>query len=326
MRIAGNHFLVTGGAGFVGSCVVEALLAQGAGKVLVIDNLLRGSHRNMMAFSEDPRIHFYQADICETKILKQCLSGIDGVFHLAAHRILRCAEDPIAGHRVMVDATFDLVELARRSGVAKIVYSSSASVYGQAQTLPTSETEPPYENRTLYGAAKLYGEQLLRSYHDMFGLDYVALRYFNIYGPRMDTEGKYTEVLIRWLDCIRDGRRPLIFGDGLTSMDFVYVEDVARANILAMLSDATDVAVNVGSGQMTSLTELLQQLLSVNQSALQPQYQSERRVNPVRKRQAATRLARELLGFEAEIDLAEGLRRLSEWYFSLQEREMGVDV
>ena len=169
----------------------------------------------------------------------------DYCFHMAALRINACASDPKEAFDVMVKSTFDIIDSAKRNDIQKFIFSSSASIYGLSQNFPTPEDDHPYDNQTFYGAAKLFGEQILRSYKHMHGLDYVALRYFNVYGPRMDTDGKYTEVMIKWLDCIREGRVPQIYGDGKTSMDFIFVEDVATANVKALLSKATDQTFNV---------------------------------------------------------------------------------
>ena len=191
------------------------------------------------------------------------MAGIDVVFHQAAIRITQCAEEPRLALEVLVDGTFNVVEAAAREGVRKLVAASSASVYGLAEDFPTAERHHPYANDTLYGAAKTFNEGLLRSYHAMSGLDYVALRYFNVYGARMDVHGLYTEVLVRWIERIAEGLPPLIFGDGSQTMDFVYVEDIARANILAAASSVTDDVFNVASGVETSLAELAAKLLKV---------------------------------------------------------------
>ena len=314
--IENSQILVTGGAGFVGSYVIERLLKYNPKKIIIIDNLIRGSFENMVSFKDDKRIVFIEGDVRDKDLINKSLEGIDFVFHLAALRITRCAQDPVEAFDVMVRSTFELVEACRVNNIKKIIYSSSASVYGLAQNFPTPETDNPYNNRTFYGAAKMYGEQLLRSYNDMYGLKYVALRYFNIYGERMDTEGKYTEVMIRWLDCICDGKKPVIFGDGKTSMDFVHVEDIADANILALLSDVSDEVFNVGYQRETSLSELLETLLKVNNSNLKPDYAEERKVNPVSKRIADISKAKTLLGYKPKISLEDGLKKLSDWYFS----------
>jgi len=315
-KIKGSTILVTGGAGFIGSYVVEQLIPLEPAKIIIIDNLIRGSRANMKNFIENPKVEFHEGDIRDQSLIEELVEGTDYVFHMAALRINACAANPADGFDVMIKATFDLAQLCVKHKIKKIVYSSSASVYGLAQHFPTPETDNPYDNQTFYGAAKLWGEQLFRSYKFMYGLDYVALRYFNAYGPRMDTDGKYTEVMIKWLDCIRDNKRPLINGDGSTSMDFVYVEDIARANIAAMQSDISDENFNIGDSVETSLKELLEILLKVNNSTLEPEFRASDLVNPVSRRLADISKAKSLLGFEPVVDIENGLKELSEWYFS----------
>jgi UDP-glucose 4-epimerase len=243
---------------------------------------------------------------------------VDYCFHMAALRINACAADPAEGFEVMLKATFDLAELCVKHSVKKVIYSSSASVYGLAQHFPTPETDNPYNNQTFYGAAKLWGEQLFRSYKFKYNLDYVALRYFNAYGPRMDTDGKYTEVMIKWLDCIRDNRNPLIYGDGSTTMDFVYVKDIAKANVAALLADVTDEVFNIGNCVETSLKELLEVFLKVNNSSMKPEYREENSVNPVSRRLSDINKAKRLLNFSPTTSLYEGLKELTVWYFNKQ--------
>ncbi|PTX21458.1 UDP-glucose 4-epimerase [Pontibacter mucosus] len=314
-KIKNSSILVTGGAGFIGSYVVEELLRYEPAKIIILDNLIRGSIDNMSSFIHNPVVEFVEGDIRDYAIVEQCLEGTDYVFHMAALRINACAANPREGFEVMLGATFNLAELCAKYKVKKVIYSSSASVYGLAQHFPTPETDNPYDNQTFYGGAKLWGEQLFRSFKFMFGLDYVALRYFNVYGARMDTDGKYTEVMIRWLDCIRDNRAPLIYGDGSTTMDFVYVRDVAKANVAALLSGVTDEVFNIGNCKETSLKELLEVLLKVNNSSLIPEHREENTVNPVSRRLADSSKIRELLHFEPTISLEEGLAELSKWYF-----------
>ena len=314
-KIYRSRILITGGAGFIGSYVVEELLKHEPEKIIILDNLIRGSFENMQAFIDSPVVEFVEGDVRDTALLEQCIAGADYVFHMAALRINACAANPRDGFEVMLKSSFEVAELCRKHKVKKVVYSSSASVYGLAQHFPTPETDNPYNNQTFYGGAKLWGEQLFRSYKFMYGLDYVALRYFNVYGPRMDTDGKYTEVMIRWLDCISEGRAPLIYGDGSTSMDFVYVRDVAKANIAALLAEVSDEAFNVGNCEETSLKQLLEALLKVNDSSLEPEYREENSVNPVSRRLADNSKAKDLLDFEPSVNLEQGLRELSKWYF-----------
>lgn len=315
-KIQNSVVLVTGGAGFIGSYVVEELLLRKVKKIIIIDNLIRGSYENMNNFISNPIVHFIEADIRNLQILENAVQQSDYVFHMAALRINSCAADPKEGFEVMLKATFDLAQLCVKHGIKKIIYSSSASVYGLSQNFPTPETDNPYNNQTFYGGAKLWGEQLFRSFKFMYGLEYVALRYFNVYGPRMDTDGKYTEVMIKWLDCIKDGKSPKIFGTGNTSMDFVYVKDVAKANIAALDSDISDESFNVGNKEETSLLQLLKLLLKVNNSNLKPEFHEENSINPVSRRLAENSKAKKLLNFQPSISLETGMKELSNWYFN----------
>lgn len=317
-KIEGSVILVTGGAGFIGSYVVEELIPLKPKKIIIIDNLVRGSFENMVNFINNPVVEFIEADIRNSEILEKCFAGTDYVFHMAALRINSCAANPSEGFEVMLKSTFDVANLSMKHKIKKIVYSSSASVYGLAQHFPTPETDNPYNNQTFYGAAKMWGEQLFRSFKFMYGLDYVALRYFNAYGPRMDTDGKYTEVMIKWLDCIRDNKNPLIYGDGATSMDFVYVKDIAKANVAALVADVTDEAFNIGNCEETTLKQLLEILLKVNHSILEPEFREANSINPVSRRLADIRKAKELLNFMPTISLEQGMKELSDWYFKKQ--------
>jgi UDP-glucose 4-epimerase len=314
--ISNSNIVITGGAGFIGSHLVEELLKYSPSKIIVLDNLIRGSLENMEGFIDNPAVEFIEGDIRDLATLTKCITGANYVFHLAALRINACAAHPREGFEVMLRSTFDLAEICVQQRVKKVIYSSSASVYGLARHFPTPETDHPYDNQTFYGGAKLWGEQLFRSYKFMYGLDFIALRYFNVYGERMDTDGKYTEVMIRWLDCIKEGSSPLIYGDGSTTMDFVHVTDVARANVAALQSDVTDEVFNIGNSEETSLKQLLQILLRVNNSSLQPGYRAASTVNPVSRRLADNSKAKTLLNFQPAVTLEQGLDQLSRWYFT----------
>jgi UDP-glucose 4-epimerase len=248
------------------------------------------------------------------------MKGIDVVFHQAAIRITQCAEEPRLALEVLAEGTFNVLDAAVKAGVKKVVAASSASVYGLAEVFPTPETHHAYNNRTLYGAAKVFDEGLLRSFNDMYGLNYVALRYFNVYGPRMDIYGAYTEVLIRWMERIAAGQPPIIFGDGTQTMDFVFVEDIARANILAATNDASDDVFNVASGTETSLNDLAKALMQVMGVNLEIEYGPERKVNPVPRRLADISKAERVLGFKAQVSLQHGLGRLVDWWRTQRSR------
>jgi UDP-glucose 4-epimerase len=312
--LAGCRAVVTGGAGLVGSTITDQLVRAGAAHITVLDDFSRGTMRNLAWAVEHGPLEVVHGDIRDRALVTATIRGADVVFHQAAIRITRCAEEPRVALEVLVDGSFNVVEAAAEAGVTKVVAASSASVFGQAESFPTTEDHHPYNNRTIYGAAKTFLEGLLRSFHDTAGLDYVALRYFNVYGPRMDVHGVYTEVLVRWMERIAAGEPPLILGDGTQTMDFVFIDDVARANIAAATSGATDVVCNVGSGVETSLAELAATLLQVMEGDGGTVHGPERAVNGVRRRLADTTRAAELLGFRAEVGLEEGLRRLVDWW------------
>jgi UDP-glucose 4-epimerase len=309
-----ERVLITGGAGLIGSHIADQLIRGGNPEIIVLDNFDRGRRENLAWATSHGRVQIVEGDIRDVALLRDVMRGVDLVFHQAAIRITQCAEEPRMALEVMADGTFNVLEAAVNAGVKKVVAASSASVYGMADEFPITEKHHPYNNRTLYGAAKAFNEGLLRSFNDMYDLKYVALRYFNVYGPRMDIYGVYTEVLTRWMERISNGQAPLIFGDGTQTMDFVYVEDIARANILAARSDASDDVFNVASGVETSLSELVNSLLRVMGSDLKPEYGPARRVNPVARRLADISHARQQIGFQAEVTLEEGLSKLVDWW------------
>jgi UDP-glucose 4-epimerase len=310
----GSRVLITGGAGAIGSNLCDLLVQAGAREILVLDNFVRGRRDNLAWAEANGPVEVVEGDICDRALVDELTEGIDVVFHQAAIRITQCAEEPRLAKEIMVDGTYNVLESAVRHEVPRVVAASSASVYGLADTFPTTEAQHPYANDTLYGAAKVFNEGLLRSFHAMYGLDYVALRYFNVYGPRMDIHGVYTEVLVRWMERIHAETPPLILGDGSQTMDFVYIPDVARSNVLAAEADVTDAVYNVASGTETSLLELAQTLLKVMGSELDVEFGPERAVNKVPRRLADTSAARRDLGFVAETDLENGLRGLVEWW------------
>ncbi|MBE9189324.1 NAD-dependent epimerase/dehydratase family protein [Gloeocapsopsis crepidinum LEGE 06123] len=309
-----SRVLITGGAGLVGSYIADLLVKEGVAEIIILDNFTRGQRDNLAWAQEHGHLVIVEGDIRDRQLLADVMQGVDIVFHQAAIRITQCAQEPRLALEVLADGTFNVLEAAVNAKVKKVVAASSASIYGMAEAFPTTESHHPYNNRTIYGAAKTFNEGLLRSFYDMYGLDYVALRYFNVYGPRMDIYGVYTEVLIRWMERIIAGQPPLIFGDGKQTMDFVYIEDIARANILAAKADVTDEVFNIASGVESSLNDLAYSLAKVMGSDLQPEYGSERKVNPVQRRLADIRKAKDLLGFEAQVSLEEGLFQLVNWW------------
>ncbi|MBM9503537.1 NAD-dependent epimerase/dehydratase family protein [Actinacidiphila acididurans] len=318
--VRGSKVLVTGGAGTIGSHVVDLLVAGGARQIVVLDNFVRGRRENLASALASGVVEVVDGDIRDSAAVHKLTEGADLVFHLAAIRITQCAEEPRLANEVLVDGTFNVLEAAAAAGVGKVIASSSASVYGLAESFPTDERHHPYNNDTFYGAAKAFNEGMLRSFHAMYGLDYVALRYFNVYGPRMDIHGLYTEVLIRWMERIEAGRPPLILGDGAQTMDFVDVRDIARANVLAAESDLTDEVFNVAGGTETSLRELALALIEAMGGQAELEYGPARAVNGVTRRLADTTRAAERLGFSARIGLREGLRDLVAWWRAEREQ------
>jgi len=319
VELAGTTCLVTGGAGTIGSTIVDQLVEAGAGKVVVIDNFVRGRRANLEPALTSGRVTVVDGDIRDRALVTRTMQGVDVLFHQAAIRITQCAEEPRLALEVLVDGTFNVVEAAAAAGVRKVVAASSASVYGLATSFPTAEDHHPYDNDTLYGAAKTFNEGLLRSFRAMHGIDYVMLRYFNVYGPRMDVHGLYTEVLVRWMERIVEGKPPLIFGDGLQTMDFVFTRDIARANLLAARSDVVEGVYNIASGTETSLLGLAKSLLAAMDSDLDVEFGPERAVNGVTRRLADTSAAARDLGFTATTGLEDGLRELVEWWRPLRE-------
>jgi UDP-glucose 4-epimerase len=320
MELADRQIMLTGAAGTIGSHVVDRLVDAGAGRIIIVDDLSRGKMSNLAkAMEKAPeKIEFIEGDIRDAALMHKVCAGTDVVFHLAAIRIIRCAAEPRVALEVLVDGTFNVVEAAAEAGVEKVVLSSTASVYGLAEEFPTTERHHPYNNDTIYGAAKVFNEGLLRSFRATRGLEFVVLRYFNVYGPRMDAHGKYTEVLIRWMERIANGEAPLIFGDGSHTMDFVHVDDIARANILAAQADVTDKVYNIASGVETSLVELATTLQEVMGGTAELEFGPERSVNSVPRRLADISAAERDLGWTPEIDLRTGLADLVNWWRSVR--------
>jgi UDP-glucose 4-epimerase len=319
--LKGKRVLVTGGAGFIGSHIVDLLVEEDCREIVALDNMVRGRPENLETAVVRGPVRLVDGDIRDRKLVSPLVEAADIVFHQAALRITHCATEPRLAMQVMVQSTFDLLELCVEHAVEKVIAASSASVYGMADDPPTTENHHPYNNRTFYGAAKAFNEGLLRTFNDMNGLNYVAFRYFNVYGPRMDIHGRYTEVLIRWMERLEAGLAPIIFGNGQQTMDFVDVRDVARANILGAKANIDDKVFNVASGTETSLLELAQSLGKVmGHHEMDPEFAPERSVNPVPRRLASTAKAERLLGFHAAIPLEVGLRELVDWWRGERQR------
>jgi UDP-glucose 4-epimerase len=311
MTLQDSKILVIGGAGFIGSHIVDQLIQEKPAEIRVLDNLIRGKEANLASARSRASIKLIKGSIMDLDTLRNAVKDCDYVFHLAALWLGECVSNPRAALDVNVGGTFNVIEACRDAGVKKVVYSSSASVYGNALQIPMTE-DHPFNNRTFYGATKVAGEQFFRSFYDMHKLNYNGLRYMNVYGPRMDYKGTYVSVIMKVLDKIENNERPIIHGDGSQAYDFIHVEDVARCNILALKSAATDEFFNVGKGEKTTINELVNKLLTLTGSKLKPEYLPQEHIF-VTHRLGCTKKATELLGFTATKDLDEGLQSVVQW-------------
>lgn len=311
MNLTDARIALVGGAGLVGSHIVDALLREPVKEVLVFDNLVRGSRANLHQAARDPRVRIVEGSITDRDAVRDVLAGIDGVFLLASLWLGECLNEPRSAWEICTLGTWNVVEACQRAGIQRIVYSSSASVYGDAVAVPMTE-EHPFNNRTTYGATKIACEQMLRAVYAQHALPYIAFRYMNIYGPRMDHRGVYVSVIMKVLDRITAGQAPVVHGDGSQTYDFIYVEDVAQANMLGMKANCVDEAFNIGSGRGTSINELVGMLLELTGSALKPTHVLEERILVTRRIGSIDKAAR-MLGFSASTTLEDGLRRLIAW-------------
>jgi UDP-glucose 4-epimerase len=314
MNLDGRKLVLIGGAGLIGSHTVDRLLQEPVREIVIYDNFVRGRMENLADGLRDPRVRVFDigGDILQTDILDAALEGADGVFHFAALWLLQCHEFPRAAFDVNIRGTFNVMEACVRRGVARLVYSSSASVYGDAVEEPMTE-DHPFNNRNFYGATKIAGEAMLRAFHHRYGLDYVGLRYMNVYGPRQDYRGAYIAVIMKMLDAIDRGESPTVLGDGSEAFDFVAVEDCAHANVCAMQADAVDRFYNVGTGRRTSLKELAGLLLELTGSTRPVAYAPRSQATLVRNRIGSPARARDEIGFTARVELRQGLQRLIDW-------------
>lgn len=314
MNLAGQKFVVIGGGGLIGSHTVEALTREDVGEVLIYDNFVRGSRDNLRGALKDPRVKIYDVggDILQSDILEAALDGADGVFHFAALWLLQCHEFPRSAFDVNVRGAFNVMDACVKKNVKRLVYSSSASVYGDAVTEPMDE-DHPFNNKNFYGATKICGEAMLRAYHHRYGLDYVGLRYMNVYGPRQDYRGAYIAVIMKMLDAIDQGKGPTVLGDGSEAFDFVAVEDCAAANVCGMKASTTDRFYNVGTGKRTSLSELASLLIEITGCRKPVNYAPRSQATLVRNRIGCPKRAAAEIGFTAEIGLREGLEHVIQW-------------
>jgi UDP-glucose 4-epimerase len=314
MDLKGRKLVCVGGAGLIGSHTVDRLLREDVREIIIYDNFVRGRAENLTDALKDPRVRIFDigGDILQTDIMESAFEGADGVFHFAALWLLQCHEYPRTAFEVNVRGTFNVMDTCVKKGVKRLVYSSSASVYGDAVTEPMTE-DHPFNNQNFYGATKICGEAMLRAYHHRYGLDYVGLRYMNVYGPRQDYRGAYIAVIMKMLDAIDRGDAPTILGDGSEAFDFVAVEDCALANVRAMQANTTDRFYNVGTGKRTSLRELAEMLIQLTGSSRPINYAPRSTATLVRNRIGSPVLAAEEIGFTAEIGLREGLEQVIAW-------------
>ena len=312
-ELRGKSVLVIGGAGFIGSHVVDELLNEDVKQIIVYDNFTRGVRENLEDALRDPRVRIFEAggDILQSDILDAAMRESDQVVHLAALWLLQCYDFPRAAFDVNIRGTFNVLEACRDRKIERLVYSSSASVYGDAVEIPMTE-DHPFNNRTFYGATKIAGEAMCRAFAERSGLNYVGLRYMNVYGARQDYKGTYIAVIMKILDRIDQGLPPVLFGDGSQAYDFIYVTDCAKANVCALKADATDSFYNVGSGTRTSLKEVAELILEITGSNLSIEYQPQGKTF-VTNRIGSTDKAEKDLGFRTTVELREGLEKLIEW-------------
>ncbi len=314
MDFKGKKVVVIGAAGLIGSHTVDQLVQQDVGEILVYDNFTRGTRENLENALKDPRVKVYDigGDILQSDILNSAIQGAHGVFHFAALWLLQCHEFPRSAFDVNVRGTFNVLEACVANNVERLVYSSSASVYGDAVTEPMSE-DHPFNNKNFYGATKIAGEAMATAFHHRYGLPVVGLRYMNVYGPRQDYQGAYIAVIMKMLDAIDRGEGPTILGDGSEAFDFVAVQDCAKANICAMQADIAGEYYNVGTGKRTSLKELAEKLINLTGCNQPIQYKERSQATLVRNRIGDPAKATKDLGFTAGIDLDAGLQSLIDW-------------
>ena len=312
MSVAGARVVVTGGAGTIGSHIVDAALAAGASEVVALDALLRGVPENLTDALRSGRARLVEVDIRDREAVRANIDGADFVFHQAALRWTRCQERPRECQEVMVDGTFNVLDAAAEAKVRRVVLASSAVVYGDPIRLPFGEDHPLNGTR-VYAAAKVANEQMARAFSHLSDLRTTTLRYFNVYGPRQDIRSSYVEVMVRWLDLIDQGKPLILYGDGSSSVDFVYVGDVARANLMACEAKVADAVLNVCSGVETKMSDLAGLMLELTRSRVGVEHRPQPAGSLAARRYGDPARAKEVMGFVAQTDLREGLRRLIDW-------------
>lgn len=314
MDLRGKRLLVIGGAGLIGSHTIDALTKEDVQEIVIYDNFVRGRPENLTAALKDPRVKVFDigGDICQTDVLEAAMDKIDGVFHFAALWLLQCHDFPRSAFDVNIRGTFNVLEACVKKGVKRLVYSSSASVYGDAVQEPMDE-DHPFNNKNFYGATKIAGEAMARAFHHRYGLPVVGLRYMNVYGPRQDYQGAYIAVIMKMLDAIDRGEGPTILGDGSEAFDFVAVEDCGKANLCAMRADIVDRFYNVGTGKRTSLKQLAEMIVELTGCEKEINYAPRSQATLVRNRIGCPKRAKAEIGFEASVELMEGMRRVIEW-------------
>ncbi len=313
MQLAGKRLLVIGGAGLIGSHTVDALVQEDVEEIIIYDNFTRGVHANLYAALKDPRVKIYDVggDICQIDILNSAMKGVDGVFHFAALWLLQCYEYPRSAFQTNIEGTFNVLEACVNQGVKRLVYSSSASVYGDAIREPMTENHP-FKNTTFYGATKIAGEAMVTAYHHRYELPFVGLRYMNVYGPRQDYKGAYIAVIMKMLDAIERGEPMTLYGDGSQAYDFVYVGDCAKANVCAMKAEVVDEYYNVGTGKQTTILELAKIIQKLTNTSDNIQFLPQGKTF-VKNRIGCPEKAQQQIEFKALVELESGLQRLIEW-------------
>lgn len=322
-EISGTKILVTGGAGLIGSHIVDDLVREGAAKVVVYDSMARGKPEHLAWAMANGDVEIFQGDLRDKEMMLDAMEGCDYVFHEAAAWLRRCQTWPRMSVDVNIIGTFNVLEACVEKGVKKLVAASSSSVYGDGLYLPTDEKHP-YNNDLFYGAAKVCNEQHYRCFKKKYGLDYVAFRYLNIFGPRQPYDSAYMDVIMHFINRVEHDLPPKVRGDGSATVDLVFVEDVALANILALKSDVTDECFNVASGKETTVKELAETIISLcgKEGKLEPEFEGDMDARLVTRRWGCPKKAKAMLGFEPQVSVRDGLMKTIEWRRELEAQKL----